>query len=222
MSRGYCVCLTWTIWRILFCLQGTTVYPLLASVLIDETEWEHPHTFYPAHFLDKDGKFIKRDAFLPFSAGWLMQPSDHSVCWDMRLNPPLLQVAGLVLERVWPEWNSSSSWPPSSSTSSSLLHQEFPRMSSMWLHHRALITARPPTDSAHFLVCKAINLNAYLMFGVVAGQHKIFCRMKSTATFFSWITDHVWLHHRWPRFSSFVGWHHYFWNKVCHVLLLQN
>uniref|UniRef100_A0A3Q3INZ7 Uncharacterized protein n=1 Tax=Monopterus albus TaxID=43700 RepID=A0A3Q3INZ7_MONAL len=53
--------------------QGTTVYPLLTSVLYDETEWERPHSFYPAHFLDKDGKFVKRDAFMPFSAG-------HRIC----------------------------------------------------------------------------------------------------------------------------------------------
>ncbi|XP_067427295.1 cytochrome P450 2K1-like isoform X2 [Thunnus thynnus] len=52
-----------------FIRKGTTVYPLLASVLWDESEWESPHTFNPAHFLDKDGKFVKRDAFMPFSAG---------------------------------------------------------------------------------------------------------------------------------------------------------
>ncbi|XP_063757956.1 cytochrome P450 2K1-like [Eleginops maclovinus] len=52
-----------------FIKKGTTVYPLLTSVLYDESEWEHPRSFYPAHFLDKDGKFVKRDAFMPFSAG---------------------------------------------------------------------------------------------------------------------------------------------------------
>ncbi|XP_003971492.1 cytochrome P450 2K1-like [Takifugu rubripes] len=52
-----------------FIEKGTTVYPLLTSVLYDETEWEKPLNFYPAHFLDKDGKFVKREAFLPFSAG---------------------------------------------------------------------------------------------------------------------------------------------------------
>ncbi|KAL3052117.1 hypothetical protein OYC64_004802 [Pagothenia borchgrevinki] len=52
-----------------FIKKGTTVFPLLTSVLYDESEWEHPRSFYPAHFLDKDGKFLKRDAFMPFSAG---------------------------------------------------------------------------------------------------------------------------------------------------------
>nr|QQL94713.1 cytochrome P450 2k1a [Lateolabrax maculatus] len=56
-----------------FIKKGTTVYPLLTSVLHDESEWESPHTFNPAHFLDKDGKFVKRDAFMPFSAG-------HRIC----------------------------------------------------------------------------------------------------------------------------------------------
>ncbi|XP_028296251.1 cytochrome P450 2K1-like isoform X2 [Gouania willdenowi] len=49
--------------------KGTTVYPLLVSVLHDESEWEKPRSFHPDHFLDTDGKFTKRDAFMPFSAG---------------------------------------------------------------------------------------------------------------------------------------------------------
>ncbi|XP_036946046.1 cytochrome P450 2K1-like isoform X2 [Acanthopagrus latus] len=52
-----------------FIKGGTTVFPLLTSVLYDESEWESPHTFNPSHFLDEDGKFIRRNAFMPFSAG---------------------------------------------------------------------------------------------------------------------------------------------------------
>uniref|UniRef100_A0A4W6D4J4 Uncharacterized protein n=1 Tax=Lates calcarifer TaxID=8187 RepID=A0A4W6D4J4_LATCA len=49
--------------------KGTIVMPILHSVLHDESMWETPHSFNPQHFLDEDGKFRKREAFLPFSAG---------------------------------------------------------------------------------------------------------------------------------------------------------
>ncbi|KAM6914527.1 phospholipid-transporting ATPase ABCA3 [Lycodopsis pacificus] len=52
-----------------FIKEGTTVFPLLTSVLHDESEWESPNSFNPSHFLDKEGQFIRRDAFMPFSAG---------------------------------------------------------------------------------------------------------------------------------------------------------
>ncbi|XP_070704106.1 cytochrome P450 2K1-like [Pempheris klunzingeri] len=52
-----------------FIKKGTPVLVLLSSALHDEDEWEKPYTFYPEHFLHKDGSFRKRDAFLPFSAG---------------------------------------------------------------------------------------------------------------------------------------------------------
>lgn len=51
------------------CLQGTSVMTNLTSVLFDKNEWETPDTFNPGHFLDAEGKFVRRDAFLPFSAG---------------------------------------------------------------------------------------------------------------------------------------------------------
>ncbi|XP_069089270.1 cytochrome P450 2D14-like [Pleurodeles waltl] len=52
-----------------FIPKGTTVITNLSSVLKDETVWEKPHQFYPQHFLDKDGNFVKREAFMAFSAG---------------------------------------------------------------------------------------------------------------------------------------------------------
>ncbi|XP_077939898.1 cytochrome P450 2K1 [Gasterosteus aculeatus] len=52
-----------------FIRAGTTVFPLLTSVHHDESEWESPNSFNPSHFLDTGGKFIRRDAFMPFSAG---------------------------------------------------------------------------------------------------------------------------------------------------------
>ncbi|XP_069832045.1 cytochrome P450 2K4-like isoform X4 [Dendropsophus ebraccatus] len=49
--------------------EGTYVIPLLESVLYDETQFEKPRSFFPEHFLDSDGQFVKRAAFMPFSAG---------------------------------------------------------------------------------------------------------------------------------------------------------
>ncbi|XP_077195438.1 cytochrome P450 2D14-like [Paroedura picta] len=49
--------------------KRTVVFNQLSSVLKDETMWEKPHQFYPEHFLDDNGQFVKREAFLPFSAG---------------------------------------------------------------------------------------------------------------------------------------------------------
>uniref|UniRef100_A0A8C5BTN8 Uncharacterized protein n=1 Tax=Gadus morhua TaxID=8049 RepID=A0A8C5BTN8_GADMO len=41
-----------------FIKQDTVLYPLLTSVLWDETEWESPLSFNPSHFLDEDGKGV--------------------------------------------------------------------------------------------------------------------------------------------------------------------
>ncbi|KAK1896882.1 Cytochrome P450 2J2 [Dissostichus eleginoides] len=49
--------------------KGITVMPNLTSVLFDKNEWETPNTFNPGHFLNKEGKFVKRAAFIPFSVG---------------------------------------------------------------------------------------------------------------------------------------------------------
>ncbi|KAG1939524.1 cytochrome P450 2J3-like [Pimephales promelas] len=49
--------------------KGTIVTGTLTSVLFDESEWETPHSFNPGHFLDAEGNFRRRDAFLPFSLG---------------------------------------------------------------------------------------------------------------------------------------------------------
>uniref|UniRef100_A0A8C7DSI6 Uncharacterized protein n=1 Tax=Naja naja TaxID=35670 RepID=A0A8C7DSI6_NAJNA len=49
--------------------KGTTIFPNMASALYDSNEWETPLTFNPNHFLDEDGNFTCRDAFIPFSLG---------------------------------------------------------------------------------------------------------------------------------------------------------
>uniref|UniRef100_A0A3Q3EGU9 Cytochrome P450 2J6-like n=1 Tax=Labrus bergylta TaxID=56723 RepID=A0A3Q3EGU9_9LABR len=57
--------------------KGTIIMPTLNSVLHDETMWETPHSFNPQHFLDQDGQFRKREAFLPFSAGKRVCPGEQ-------------------------------------------------------------------------------------------------------------------------------------------------
>uniref|UniRef100_A0A8C5W5B1 Cytochrome P450 n=1 Tax=Microcebus murinus TaxID=30608 RepID=A0A8C5W5B1_MICMU len=49
--------------------KGTTLFTNLSSVLKDEVIWEKPFRFHPEHFLDSQGRFMKPEAFMPFSAG---------------------------------------------------------------------------------------------------------------------------------------------------------
>ncbi len=49
--------------------QGVIVMPLLKSILQDKNEYSTPYEFNPAHFLDENGKFLKKDSFIPFSIG---------------------------------------------------------------------------------------------------------------------------------------------------------
>ncbi|XP_022069511.1 cytochrome P450 2J2-like isoform X1 [Acanthochromis polyacanthus] len=49
--------------------KGTAIHTILGSVLMDKNEWVTPDIFNPEHFLDSKGQFLRRDAFLPFSAG---------------------------------------------------------------------------------------------------------------------------------------------------------
>uniref|UniRef100_A0A8C1Z0Q2 Cytochrome P450 2J2-like n=1 Tax=Cyprinus carpio TaxID=7962 RepID=A0A8C1Z0Q2_CYPCA len=57
--------------------KGTIVTGYLTSVLFDESEWETPYSFNPGHFLDVEGKFRRRDAFLPFSLGKRVCPGEQ-------------------------------------------------------------------------------------------------------------------------------------------------
>ncbi|XP_039196461.1 cytochrome P450 2J2-like [Crotalus tigris] len=49
--------------------KRTMILADLRSVLLDPEQWETPEEFNPNHFLDKDGKFMEREEFLPFGIG---------------------------------------------------------------------------------------------------------------------------------------------------------
>ncbi|XP_015675896.1 cytochrome P450 2K6-like [Protobothrops mucrosquamatus] len=49
--------------------KGAMIFPDLRSVLLDPEQWETPEKFNPNHFLDKEGHFVTKEAFMPFGAG---------------------------------------------------------------------------------------------------------------------------------------------------------
>ncbi|KAG8136264.1 putative Cytochrome P450 2J5-like protein [Naja naja] len=57
--------------------KGTIIFPDLRSVLLDPEQWETPEEFNPNHFLDKDGKFVEREDFLPFGLGRRICPGEQ-------------------------------------------------------------------------------------------------------------------------------------------------
>lgn len=57
--------------------KGVIVLPLLKSILQDKNEYSTPNEFNPAHFLDENGKFLKKDSFIPFSIGKRMCPGEQ-------------------------------------------------------------------------------------------------------------------------------------------------
>ncbi|KAI3352385.1 hypothetical protein L3Q82_005351 [Scortum barcoo] len=46
--------------------KGTVVVPNLWSVHRDPTVWDDPDTFNPTRFLDKEGKLLRKECFIPF------------------------------------------------------------------------------------------------------------------------------------------------------------
>ncbi|OXB77678.1 UNVERIFIED_CONTAM: hypothetical protein H355_003507 [Colinus virginianus] len=56
--------------------KGTTVYPLLSSILYDGKEFPNPTEFDPGHFLNQNGTFRKSEFFIPFSAGKRICPGE--------------------------------------------------------------------------------------------------------------------------------------------------
>ncbi|KAJ8029291.1 Cytochrome P450 2J6 [Holothuria leucospilota] len=49
--------------------KGTIIIPNFYALFTDKKKWDEPEKFYPQRFLDKNGNYVKRDDFIPFSTG---------------------------------------------------------------------------------------------------------------------------------------------------------
>ncbi|CAG01689.1 unnamed protein product, partial [Tetraodon nigroviridis] len=68
-----------------FIPKGSTLLPILTSVMFDKNEWETPEKFNPGHFLDAEGNFVRREALIPFSAGKRACPGEGLAKMEMFL-----------------------------------------------------------------------------------------------------------------------------------------
>uniref|UniRef100_A0A8B9KYP2 Cytochrome P450, family 2, subfamily AE, polypeptide 1 n=1 Tax=Astyanax mexicanus TaxID=7994 RepID=A0A8B9KYP2_ASTMX len=59
--------------------KGVTVFPLLRAIMQDKNEYSTPDEFNPGHFLDENGKFLKKESFIPFSIGKRTCPGEQMV-----------------------------------------------------------------------------------------------------------------------------------------------
>uniref|UniRef100_A0A671QYJ8 Cytochrome P450, family 2, subfamily AE, polypeptide 1 n=1 Tax=Sinocyclocheilus anshuiensis TaxID=1608454 RepID=A0A671QYJ8_9TELE len=83
--------------------KGVMVLPLLKSILQDKNEYSTPYEFNPAHFLDENGKFLKKDNFIPFSIGKRLYPGEQLCFTFLPLEGRTLSLKGTIGVSSGPE-----------------------------------------------------------------------------------------------------------------------
>ncbi|KAK1803767.1 hypothetical protein P4O66_020788, partial [Electrophorus voltai] len=81
-----------------FIPKGVTMFPLLTPIIQDRKEFRTPDQFNPGHFLDENGKFLKKERFIPFSIGkWSGMVSVVHVCVSGKRTCPGEQMVQMEL-----------------------------------------------------------------------------------------------------------------------------
>ncbi|XP_077141717.1 cytochrome P450 2F2-like [Ranitomeya variabilis] len=63
--------------------KGTVFTPVLTGVHNDETQFKNPENFDPKNFLDENGKLMKNESLLPFSAGKRICPGKNLAIMEL-------------------------------------------------------------------------------------------------------------------------------------------
>ncbi|XP_053556441.1 cytochrome P450 2J6-like [Bombina bombina] len=89
--------------------KGTVIITDLSSVHTDESHWKYPYEFNPENFLNEDGELIKKEAFLPFSAGPRVCLGENLARMEIFL---FLTTMLIHFEFQWPDPTSSPDLTP--------------------------------------------------------------------------------------------------------------
>lgn len=83
--------------------KGTVFNPVLTSAHNDKTQFRNPENFDPKNFLDENGKLMRNDALLPFSAGKRICPGKSLAIMEIFIFTTTLMQNFMIKSPVPPE-----------------------------------------------------------------------------------------------------------------------